>query len=130
MTTSVKVINITDRAEEFVPTELVTKDGKSICIGYSMVYRVSNPVLADSKVDDYEQTMGELAETVLTPFVLAHTYREILHALADQTTEHSLNRMITMAITVILKPYGIKVRWARVRTAAPVIVLKLHTQER
>ena len=129
LTTMVKVINITLRAEEFKSRVYTTKDAKSVALAYTMVYRVSNPVKADSSCDNYEQTIGELGESVLLPIVASNTLQELLDELAKDLEECGLNATFTATARKMARRFGVRVMYCRVHTFASTRVFKLLQEQ-
>jgi regulator of protease activity HflC (stomatin/prohibitin superfamily) len=119
LTTLVKVINITWRAEEFKSKSIMTKDGITVACGYTMVYRVKNPVRADSSVDDYQQTIGEIGEAYLRPIIGGHTFDE-LKEMNSRTSDElgSLDLALMRNLPKDVRKYGIQVSYCRVHTIA------------
>lgn len=129
LTTLVKVINITLRAQEFRSHVYTTKDGKSIAVAYTMVYLVSNPVKADSSCDNYEQTLGEIGESILSPVIASSTLQELLDQLADDTEECGFNATVTTVARKMAKRFGVRVTYCRVHTFAATRVIKLLQEQ-
>ncbi|OGN05929.1 MAG: hypothetical protein A2746_02415 [Candidatus Yanofskybacteria bacterium RIFCSPHIGHO2_01_FULL_44_22] len=130
LTTEVKVINVTLQAQEFHATVYTTRDGKSFSLGYTLVFTVSDPVIADSSTDNYVQTIGELAESILSPIVASHTFLELLEMIAKSPRRGSLDAILSRKTRTAMKTYGINVTYCRVNTFSVTCVLDLHQDQR
>lgn len=128
LTTSVTTINITLAADEFQAHVYTTKDGKPVVLAFTMVYWVHDPVLAHSTCDDYRQTIGELGESVLSPIVASQTFQQLLDGLALDKDRKGLNALFTKAARIMVRQFGIKVKYCRVHTFAGSRVLKLFQE--
>lgn len=129
LTTEVKIINITLQAQEFNPTVYTTRDGKSFSLGFTLMFNVNDPVMADSSTDNYAQTIGELAESILSPVVASHTFSELLEMIAKSPRQGSLDAILSRKSRILMKKFGVNVSYCRVNTFSPTHVLDLHQRQ-
>jgi regulator of protease activity HflC (stomatin/prohibitin superfamily) len=129
LTTFVRVINVTLEADEFKPHVYTTKDAKSVSVAYTMVYWVHDPVRAATSSDNYEQTIAELGESVLSPIVATKTFQELLEMLGKDAHHHGLNALFTKKARVMCKQFGVRVKYCRVHTFSIARVIKLFQEE-
>lgn len=130
LTTQVRIHDVVLQAEEFHPTVYTTRDGKAFAIGYSMVFTLEDPVLADSATDNFLQTIGELAESVLSPIVASHTFAEILSMISKSPKRGSLDAMLSRKARKMCLPFGVRVSYCRCHTFAPTRVFTLQQNQR
>ncbi len=122
-----EVFSLLKAATEFPPVVLPTRDGKTISVGFVIVWHL-NPedvIKAATTTDDLEEMIGEIGESLLPPLVLAHTYAELCSRIRGDRGQDTVNSKLTVEAQALLEEFGITVDSARINTLAPARVFKL-----
>jgi len=132
LTTHVEMAEVVWSVQEFTPTVLTTKDGKSISIGYSMLYRIVDVVKTHTSTDNFMESLGELAELPLADIVHSHTAEELrsMMELKPGARQSKLNRMLTKRARREVGWLGIEIKYCRIHLDAQTRVIKLLQEER
>lgn len=131
VTTQVEVTEIVWRWDEFNATTLTTLDGKSLSIGYTMSWRITDIVKAHTETDAILQTIGEMAELPLAHIVHAKTYAQLRAMLAIPLGKrNSLDGLLTRRVRHEVKRFGVEVGYCRVGFDSPTRVIKLLQEEK
>lgn len=112
-------------AYEFRPVFLVTKDGKAVAVGFSLLWSIEDILLACTTCDDFQSIVKEMGESLLPELVVGHTYEELLSSLRPEGRAWSFNRQLTSSAQALLKPYGLRVHSARINNVAPCRVVRV-----
>ncbi len=103
-------------ATEFEPVVLPTKDGKTVAIGFVIVWHIDedNVVRAATSTDDLVGMIGEVGESLLPPLVLMHTYDEILDRVRGGRNLKTVNESLMEDAQDLLREFGVTVDTARI----------------
>jgi regulator of protease activity HflC (stomatin/prohibitin superfamily) len=126
---SIEVFSILKDATEFEPVVLPTRDGKTVSVGFVIVWHLApeDVITAATTTDDLETMVGEIGESLLPPLVLGHTYEELATRIRGDRGATTINEKLSEEAQALLDEFGITVDSARINTLAPARVFKIIT---
>jgi len=129
LTTTVELTSILLDASEFKPTVLPTSDGKTVAIGFVIVWKIDpkNVIKAATTCDSPEGMIGEQGESLLPEIVAGHSNDELLARIRGDRGMKTINSKLTADASSLLGEYGLTVVSARVNFLAPTKVFRLLT---
>jgi len=127
--TSIELYSTLKDAVEFDPVVLPTKDGKSMAVGFVIIWHLEpeDVITAATTTDSLVDIIGEMGESLLPAILLAHTAEELAARIRGDKGRKTINAQLMTEAQDLLEPYGITVDSARVNTLAPARVFKVIT---
>ena len=131
LTSHVEKAEVVWSPQEFKPTTLTTRDGKSLSVGYTMMYKITDIVATHTSTDNFLDSLGELAELPLADIVHSHTHEELreMMVLKPGQRRSKLNRELTTRARREVAWLGIYIKYCRVHFDAPTRVIKLLQEQ-
>jgi len=119
-------ISILKDATEFEPVVLPTEDGKTIAIGFVIVWHIrpDNVIRSVTTSDDITAMVGEVGESLLPPLVMQYSFSELQKRIRGGRNLITVNDSLTQSAQDMLEEYGVTVDRARINFLAPARVLK------
>lgn len=132
LTTHVEKTEVVWSLQEFNPTTLTTKDGYSLSIGYTMMYRIVDVVTTHTSTDNFIDSLAELAELPLADIVHAHTKDQLRELAARKrgAQRSELDRALTLRARRECAFLGVEIKYCRIHFDAMTRVLKLLQEEK
>ena len=103
-------------AVEFEPVVLPTKDGKTVAVGFVIVWHIKakDVVKAATTTDNLVAMIGEIGESLLPALILANTYEELLDRVRGGRNLKTVNQTLTEDAQSLLEEFGVTVDSARI----------------
>ena len=120
-------MDLRGNAYEFEPKILWTRDGREVAVGMVVVWRVVDPLLLCTMVDDLGLIVSKLGESVLPELVGEFDLEALKRkAAGGEGREWGFDQHLRRALSAVFESYGITVDRARLNfTSDRVRTLKL-----
>lgn len=105
VTTEIETINIKRKSLTF-GQRLTTKDEITVQCNTVIVFAINDVVKALVETDDFEDTVGEVAQKLTLKPVMSRTFEQIC---TDMSDSNDMRNEVTRAARTLLSDYGIEV---------------------
>jgi regulator of protease activity HflC (stomatin/prohibitin superfamily) len=124
---SVEAYSLLKDAVEFEPVVLPTKDGKTLGVGFVVVWHLEpeDVLAAATTTDDLTSMIGELGESLLPPIVLSLSATELVERMRGDRGMRTVNSRLKEEAQVLLEEYGVTVDSARLNFVSPARTIRL-----
>ncbi len=102
-------------ATEYEPKILWTKDGHEVALGMVIMWKITDPLLCASSVNDLHAFAQEIGESILPEIVGRYTLAEFKSkAAGGEEGQWALNTHLTRNAKKLFSQYGVEIDYARV----------------
>lgn len=121
-----ELYDIREDATVFDAPVLWSKDGKEVAIGAVLTWRVVDPKIVATEINDFSDWVGEKVESILPKLVAQYTLEDLQRKVAGgEGREWGLNRHLFEAAKAFLEPRGFEVIDVRINFTAKTRVFRL-----
>lgn len=99
----IEIINIAPDPQKLSPQSLTTADDRSITVRATVLYEITDAVAAYTAINDYTDSMDDIAENHIAKKVRAWTWEEL------RAGQKDLEESLKGTLSTRMKPYGIKI---------------------
>lgn len=120
----VETIMVNDTTEEVVDTDIqtcTTADGVSVCLSASIRYRKYSLRMMWNNVQDFDSSLGNLAEGIIATALREWNYEDALEAIPD------LEEEITKSLRTQVSRWGVELKDCKITNFAKARTIRLFS---